>query len=134
MLTLRINQVQALAAGRRAHFHKELRDHLRHWFKPECDALGAEGLDIFVDRGVAHARKLGLCSERALFKYMNLALLYGPELGEADSTRWMNDYLLDEQVADVEERLNRLYSRVLFERERETLNAQVRAEFNRACL
>lgn len=132
MLTIRSEQFPVLAGDQIRRFRDDLRRHLMRWFRGECEAIGEGGVAELIDRSVANARRLGLRSERALTLYASLAILHGPELGYTDETRWMRDYLEDPEVSEPEERLGRLYGRLLFEEQRVAANARALEAYERA--
>lgn len=86
MITIRNEQVQALAAARFEDFAARLTAHLREYFPQELGGQSAEEIRPFIQGCVGRSAAFGLSSERAIASFAHLPLLLGAEF--EDDPRW----------------------------------------------
>jgi hypothetical protein len=127
---IRKAQMHALAEPREARLVDALTTHLDRFFPTECAALGPLGLCTHIQESLRHARAQGLRAEASLFKYLNLSMLHGPRLGARPGESWMADMLADPEVSDPDERLHRVYQRVMARLRTEEQNQRAREAFS----
>jgi hypothetical protein len=118
MLTLRGEQIEILAAPRLERLYEDLVAHVRKDFPEETDGLSDERLLAHMRLVLKRARKYGIRAERDVYKYVNLSVLFGPYFDEKEETAWTKDYLLDEDISDPHQRMNRLYEEAIDRLER----------------
>ena len=85
MLTIRNEQMTALAEQQRYQFEDRLVAHVRRHFREECAALGNEAVCAQVHDGIARARKHGLGSELDVARFVDVMFGLRPDF---DSEPW----------------------------------------------
>ena len=85
MLTIRSEQMVALAEQQRHQFDDRMVAHVRKHFRDECAALGDEAVRAQVRDGIARARNHGLASELDVARFVDVMFGLRPEF---DSEPW----------------------------------------------
>jgi hypothetical protein len=88
MLIIRDNQITLLQKQRRLEFIRKLERHARRNFPDRCQSMEGEKLRMAIDDVVDRAEHRGLCSERAICLYLNVAICFGLRFEENSNIRW----------------------------------------------
>lgn len=93
MLVIRRAQMDALARSTMDTFVENVTAHLRRVWPEECAAMGDEGLEAFVARGMAKCERYGIDTEYDAGRYCDLMLLLTPDFDEDPNVPWAQDIL-----------------------------------------
>lgn len=93
MLVIRHAQMDALARSAMEPFVENVIAHLRRVWPEECAAMGEEGLEAFVARGMAKCERYGIETEYDVGRFCDLMLLLTPDFDEDPNIPWAQDIL-----------------------------------------
>lgn len=93
MLVIRHAQMDALARSAMEPFVENVIAHLRRVWPEECAAMGDEGLEAFVARGMAKCDRYGIETEYDVGRFCDLMLLLTPDFDEDPNIPWAQDIL-----------------------------------------
>ncbi len=93
MLTIRREQLNLLATGRRKDFETRLAGHLLRFFPDKVSFLGEGELQAFIRQGSARAAGYGFDSERDICKYLGLMCVFGRDFDSDSRLPWAAEIL-----------------------------------------
>jgi hypothetical protein len=93
VLVIRHAQMDALARSAMEPFVENVIAHLRRVWPEECAAMGDEGLEAFVARGMAKCERYGIETEYDVGRFCDLMLLLTPDFDEDPNIPWAQDIL-----------------------------------------
>jgi hypothetical protein len=93
VLVIRHAQMDALARSAMEPFVENVIAHLRRVWPEECAAMGDEGLEAFVARGMARCERYGIETEYDVGRFCDLMLLLTPDFDEDPNIPWAQDIL-----------------------------------------
>jgi hypothetical protein len=115
MLTIRPEQMRVLVASSAYEHIPSLMRHAQQYHADNLHNLGSESLASFVTRAVTTATGYELYSERALARFLDIALVRGLPLPPH-----LDDILRQAEPALATERLEKAWRNLLFELEAES--------------
>ncbi len=113
MLILRKEQMEVFSEASNKRWYKFLTKYVKDNFEDEISDKDDQTLKNMLTATVEKSQKYGLSSDRAIYKFVAVAMIYGVDFDENPDTIWMKDYLTDEEVQNPAERLHRLYEEIL---------------------
>ena len=93
MLTLRKEQVKVFGPLGIKSFEDRVGAHVRKVFPDKAEALGEPKLREAIRYGAQRARSYSIISERDVCKYIDLAILYGPDFDKDRNLPWAQSIL-----------------------------------------
>ena len=114
MLRIRTEQLDALRAPALDDFIDEMMLHVHEYFPKESMALGLEAVRARVEDGIKRAEAHGVTSPRAVCKYINMIMTFGPDFDtHPDTAPWVRPILVDPEVPDGTARMDILSEKAL---------------------
>jgi hypothetical protein len=113
MLTIRKEQMEALRRPRLERLYLDLIVHIRTSFAEQSAGMSDEELQQHIRKAVGRASQYQLRSERALYKFVSLSMLYGTDFDQAETTKWMRAILTDAEISSPNRRMDLLYDEVI---------------------
>jgi hypothetical protein len=95
MLVIRDAQMAAFDAAHARRLRRSLELHARRCFPRQCEALGDDGLAVRVEGARLEAIGEGLASERGVFCWLDLTLVFGPGFADDPALPWVRPLLRD---------------------------------------
>jgi hypothetical protein len=126
MITLRRQQLAALAAARHKQFIDDMCAHVTAHFGAQVEHLAPAALRVRVVTALAEAESFGLRSRRDQCRYLGLAVVEG---WEVLSQGWICELLGATSALGASERLSRVIDERLFRLEAEENDRRLEAEF-----
>ena len=111
MLNIRVDQVKILLEDADRRLQRDIAKHLRWHFSKQIERLNGAALHTLVVRSIEQARSFGLTARRDLFRFANLAVLYGRDFAREQA--WMGAILSDHSVSIPSTRLKLLIDECL---------------------
>jgi len=108
MLTIRKEQMQALAEDLRRSFRSKLARNLRADLPQETQSLSEKQLAAIIDEGLLRAARYQITTERALFLFVYLMVLHSSRFDEAPDMLWARKILLRSDLTG-EARMSLIY-------------------------
>jgi hypothetical protein len=93
MLTIRREQIRALAEPGVEDFLRRAAAHLREYFGADCTALGEVALRDAIRHGYQRASGYGLETERDLLRYLTLMFVFGRDFDVDPAFPWAREVL-----------------------------------------
>jgi hypothetical protein len=106
MLRLKASHHQAFRRAALDDFEDRMVEHLREHFGDICRSMGEDAVRALIARGVVDAERYGITSKRGVCKYLNLAILFGPDFARTEP--WAGPIIEDASIEDAEIRIDRL--------------------------
>jgi len=114
MLRIRTEQLDALRAPALDDFIDEMMLHVHEYFPKESMALGIEAVRARIEDGITRAEAHGVTSPRAVCKYINMIMTFGPDFDtHPDTAPWVRPILVDPEVPDGTARMDILSEKAL---------------------
>jgi hypothetical protein len=129
MLTIRREQMEAMRVPLIRRFHQGLLEHVKTNFLDEIKGKSDKELLEHIGQALKRAEGYGIKSERDLYLYINVSMLYGPHFDQEEETFWTRGYLADEDVSSPSQRMKRLYEEVVYRLEAEEKSAEIKKRF-----
>jgi hypothetical protein len=107
-LTIRREQMTALADLTRAAFAEQMVVHLHRFFPEACAALGEARVREAIAFGVQRAGRYDCRSERSLCKYLNLMFAFGHDFDVDPQLPWAAQILADDDTVAFLPKIDRL--------------------------
>jgi hypothetical protein len=127
VFTVRDSQVRLLSFGRERDFAERMARHLEAHYPDRVSVLQPSVLRAHVDRAIEAAQGLGLSTERAICRHLNLCMTCGWDYLDQPENGWMRDRYLDNAALGVpDERMRLLVDEVLRRMEIEEHNQRLR--------
>ncbi|HEX5432464.1 MAG TPA: hypothetical protein VFW83_10890 [Bryobacteraceae bacterium] len=95
MLTIRPEQMRILNRAFEAAFRENVREYLQTYYASRCQAMGPEGLDSFIEKGIARAARYGIEIEADIFDFIEILFEYGLEFETQPALSWAAEILND---------------------------------------
>ena len=95
MLTIRKEQIKALAQLEVEKFEDWMLVHLRKFFPAQCRAAGETKLLAIIRSGIERAAGYGIKTRRDVCKYIDLMVVLGPDFDEDPRLPWVAKILLN---------------------------------------
>ena len=125
MLTIRKEQTEAMRRPLVEQRIVDLVAHVKQDFPEETRGQSDEELYDRIEETLKRAERYDITSDRDVYKYVNISMIYGIDFNEQDETDWTADYLTDQEVTNPTHRMDRLYSEVIRRLEAEERYAAV---------
>jgi ribosomal protein S13 len=128
VFTVRAFQVRHLSLGREQEFAERMIRHLEAHYPDRVGVLRPDALRTHVEHAIGTARGLGLSTERAICRHLNLCMTCGWGYLDEPENAWMRDrYLGDAALGAPDERMRLLVDEVLRRMEIEAQNQRLRS-------
>ncbi len=131
MLIIRREQIAVFEKQAEERFIDKMVLHLRTQFPEETATYDDIILRTRIRSELTGAKRFEVVSERSSCYYLNLSIVYGEGFIDLEDNLWMQDYLTDDEVPDVDDRMDRLYQAAIKRLEVEAEHQQILAEFNK---
>jgi hypothetical protein len=93
MLTMRDEQLAAMARGAVREFEDGMVAHLQECFREEYTVLGEEGARALIRHGIERAETYGLLTEYEVCLYIDLVVLFDRDFDTNPTLPWAAEYL-----------------------------------------
>lgn len=90
LLQIRPQQIEAFQAVKFKQFIVEMQSHLTTYFQKQTQQMGELQLNAWVKRNIKNAQKLGFVTELDICRYLNVAIVQGESVKEAD---WLQEII-----------------------------------------
>ncbi len=129
MIVIREEQIDTLIKQIQTTFHGELLVHVKNFFPDITAEYEDKVLLQHIRKSLDRAKTYQLTTERDLYKYVNITMIYGHDFDEKTEHGWMKEYLTDTDVPNPSQRLSRLYEEILERLERDAKNKRFQREY-----
>jgi hypothetical protein len=113
MLIIRETQMRAFALASRLARLRPYVEYVLEYHPDRAAAIGEAELPAYVKAALTRACEYGLGTNREIFRFLDLTVLFGPDWARED-LKWMHESLTDASISDPSRRLDRLCRRALF--------------------
>lgn len=113
MLTLRNKQMETLQRVPRKKLHRALLAHVKHYFPAQTARKNDFCLLTEIHKAHRRAATYGLKTEKEIYLFVNIAIVYGADFDQKEETAWTRAYLTDEDISSPGQRLDRLHEAVV---------------------
>jgi len=96
MLTIRLEQVEALGAMKLSSFKAKMMAHLQKVFPKLSAEMGAEQLRDFIGHGISRAKLYGFLAEVDVARYLHVMQKLGKQFDESSDYSWASELLSSE--------------------------------------
>ena len=93
MLTIRTQQMAVFARAETKKFEDRVLIHLEKFFPAQCKALGESKLREMIRYGIKRAAAYGIATEREVYKYVDLMLVFGRDFDTDKRWPWAGEIL-----------------------------------------
>lgn len=109
MLTIRKEQLAAFGKPALKAFEGHVVVHVKKYFPGECEKLGAEKVQEFVQFGTQKAATYGIVAERDVCKYIDFMMVYGREFDVDPKLPWASSILKKQTLKNSTTKIDHLY-------------------------
>ena len=107
MLIIRPAQMEALNKPFVAEFREHVSEYLHTYYPEKCRAIGPEGVDAFIDQGIAKASRYGIEMEEEIFDLIEIMFENGVNFENMPDMAWAAEILTDSSASG-SQRISRL--------------------------
>ena len=93
MLTVRQEQMQILQKQKLLRFEDRIVEHVRSFFKHQCQSLSEGQIRKIIQYGTERAKAHGFVSERDICGYLNLTFTFGCDFDKDEHLPWVASVL-----------------------------------------